>query len=232
MAKRKKKNRTPHVAPDLGTPEGRRRARRELVWGDHGFLRSAFQNLHQISGEMWRANQPSPEQVAEHAEKRGIRTIINLRGESTKGYYLLEREACEAAGIALVDFQVFSRNTPTRERIFAARDLFGEIAYPALMHCKSGADRAGLMAVLYQILRQGQDVRTAMAQLSFRYLHVKAGKTGVLDAVFETYLEDTADQPKPFLDWVAEDYDREQVKADFLTSFQSRLNIDKLLGRE
>ena len=63
---------------------------------------------------MWRANQPSPRQVVAHARERGIRTIINLRGASTKGYYLLEKEACEAAGIALVDFQVFSRDTPTR----------------------------------------------------------------------------------------------------------------------
>jgi hypothetical protein len=46
---------------DLATPAGRRRARRELVWGDHGFLRVRFRNLHRISEEMFRANQPSPE---------------------------------------------------------------------------------------------------------------------------------------------------------------------------
>ncbi|MEM7766225.1 MAG: sulfur transferase domain-containing protein [Pseudomonadota bacterium] len=231
MAKRKKK-RPPHVAADLTTREGRRRARRELIWGDHGFLRARFQNLHQISDEMWRSNQPSPRQVAEHASERGIRTIINLRGESTKGYYLLEKEACEAAGIELVDFQVFSRDTPTREVIFGARDLFGSIAYPALMHCKSGADRAGLMAVLYMLLRRGADLEMAMAQLSLRYLHVAAGKTGVLDAVFKTYRAFCEREPKPFLDWVAEDYDRMAVKTEFLESFQSRLNIDRLLRRE
>ena len=37
---------------DLSTPAGRRRARRELVWGDHGFLRARFRNLHRISDEM------------------------------------------------------------------------------------------------------------------------------------------------------------------------------------
>lgn len=231
MAKRKKK-RAPHVAADLSTPAGRARARRELLWGDHGFLRLRFQNLHQISGEMWRSNQPSPAQIADHARLRGIRTIINLRGPSTRGHYLLEREACEAHSIALVDFQVFSRDTPTRETIFAARDLFGQIAYPALMHCKSGADRAGLMAVLYMMLRQGADLDTAMRQLSLRYLHVEAGKTGVLDAVFKTYRAFRERSPKAFLDWVAEDYDRLAVKAAFMESFGSRLNVDRLLGRE
>ena len=60
---RSKKNRKPHVAPDLSTPQGRARARRELVWGDHGFLRKMFSSLHQISPEMWRATQPSPKKV-------------------------------------------------------------------------------------------------------------------------------------------------------------------------
>ena len=101
---------------DLATPEGRKRANNELYWGDHGFLRMRFQNLHQISPEMWRGNQPSPKQVEEHARLRGIKTIINLRGESPKGYYLLEKEACEANGIELVDFQVFSRDTPTKDK--------------------------------------------------------------------------------------------------------------------
>ncbi len=231
MARRKKK-RPPHVPADLSTPAGRRRARRELVWGDHGFLRLRFQNLHRISDEMWRSNQPSPEQIAEHASRRGIRTIINLRGESSRGFYLLEREACAQQGIELVDFQVFSRDTPTRETIFAARDLFGSIAYPALMHCKSGADRAGLMAVLYLMLRQGSDLDTAVQQLSWRYLHVEAGKTGVLDAVFKAYRTFRESRPKPFLDWVAEDYDRLAVKAAFMKGFEARLNLDRLLGRE
>ena len=188
--KKKRKKRRPHVAADLSTHDGRQRAERELVLGDHGFLRESFQNLHQISPEMWRSNQPNPRQVAEHAAERGVRTIINLRGESTKGYYLLEREACEAYGIALVDFQVFSRDTPKRETILAARDLFEEIAYPALMHCKSGADRAGLMSALYMILRRAMPVKKAMEQLSGRFLHVKSGKTGMLDAFFESYLEE------------------------------------------
>lgn len=231
MAKRKKKK-TPHIAPDLATPEGRARANRELIWADHGFLRARFQNLHQISPEMWRSNQPSPKHVAKHAKERGIKTILNLRGESTKGYYLLEKEACEANGITLINFQVFSRDTPTREAIFAARDLFDTIEYPALMHCKSGADRAGIMSVLYMLLREKVPFEEATEQLSLKYLHVKQGKTGMLDAFFDAYRQFNAATPKPFLDWVRDDYDRVKVKADFLKSFEARLNIDRLLGRE
>ena len=49
---------------------------------------------------------------------------------------------------------MFSREPPTVEKVFEARDLFERIRYPALMHCKSGADRAGIMAVLYKLLRE------------------------------------------------------------------------------
>lgn len=231
-----KKQRKPHIAADLSTSEGRARARRELVWQDHGFLRSAFSNLHQISPEMWRSNQPSPRQVLAHAKDRGIRTIINLRGESTKGYYLLEQEACQNTGIDLVNFQVFSRDTPTKEAIFEANKLFETIRYPALMHCKSGADRAGLMAVLYKLLREKVPFQEAVQQLSFKYLHVKQGKTGMLDAFCQTYADFNSGRPvnawKPFLKWVEEDYDRLEVKEKFLRDFGKGVQIDKLIQRE
>ena len=217
---------------DLTTESGRRRARNELVWGDHGFLRTRFQNLHQISPEMWRSNQPSPKQIAEHARDRGIRTIINLRGESPKGYYLLEKEAGYAHGIELVDFQVFSRDTPTKEKIFQANQLFHSIAYPALMHCKSGADRAGLMSVLYKLLREEAPIEVAQEQLSLKYLHVRQGKTGVLDAVFDVYAAFNAQTPISFLDWVDKYYDRLAIKDAFLKSGAAKMRIDDLLGRE
>lgn len=217
---------------DLATEQGRRRANYDLTWGDHGFLRVWFQNLHQISDEMWRSNQPSPKQIAQHARERGIRTIINLRGESPKGYYLLEKEACAANGIDLVDFQMFSRDTPTVEKLREARALFETIRYPALMHCKSGADRAGIMAVLYMHFRKGLPIAEAVEQLSFRYLHVREGKTGMLDFFFETYLEAQKETGLSFMDWIEGPYDRLEVKNAFLRTWKAKLMLDRILRRE
>ena len=53
-----------------------------------------------------------------------------------------------------------------------------------LIHCKSGADRAGLMSALYLIIAKEQSAREAMGQLNWKYGHVKAAKTGVIDAFF------------------------------------------------
>ena len=221
-----------HVAADMSSKPGRMRAERELVLGDHGFLRESFQNLHKISDVMWRSNQPNPRQIADHVRLRGIKTILNLRGPSTRGYYLLEKEACEALGVELIDFQVYSRDTPTVERVLEAKALFESITYPALMHCKSGADRAGLMSVLYAIFQLGEPVNVAVRQLSKKYLHMREGKTGLLDAFFETYLEAEAASGIAFEDWLTSEYDREKVKQDFLNSGKGKLRLDWILRRE
>ncbi|GIK49656.1 MAG: protein-tyrosine-phosphatase [Alphaproteobacteria bacterium] len=217
---------------DLATPQGRRRARADLIWADHGFLRSRFSNFHWIEeGVMARANQPSPEAVARYAEM-GVKTILNLRGPSSTGYYALEREACAEHGIAMIDARMHSREPPSLEQVRRAKDLFETIQYPALMHCKSGADRAGVMAVLYAHFQMGLPIEQAVEQLSLKYLHVKQGKTGVIDYFFDTYVEAARESGKPFMQWVEQDYDKPKVRADFKAEWWANILVDKILRRE
>lgn len=227
-------NQTRSPAPrfDLATPEGRRRAERDLIWSDHGFLRARFSNFHWVEpGVMARANQPAPAAIARYAAQ-GFKTILNLRGPSDTGYYALEREACERHGLALVDARMHSREPPSREQIHQVRDLFERIAYPALMHCKSGADRAGVTAVLYKHFRMGLPIAEAAEQLSLKYLHVKQGKTGMIDFFFDAYLAETKDAGKPFMAWVDEDYDQAKVKAAFMSEWWANILVDRILRRE
>jgi uncharacterized protein (TIGR01244 family) len=221
---------------DISTPDGRKRAWDDMMWTDHGFLRVHFRNLHQIDADMWRSNQPSPDHIAK-AAKLGIRTVINLRGFNDSGQYWLEKEACEAHGITLVDWSIRSRDTPSREVIEGARAMFESLTFPALMHCKSGADRAGLMATLYVIFKQKRPVSEALEQLSLRYLHVRAGKTGLIDHFFETFLNwakanGRADTPESFLRWVREDFDHAATKAAFMDNRFGSWLTDKVLRRE
>lgn len=217
---------------DLTTPEGRRAAEHDLIWVDHGFLRAAFNNFHWIEpGKMARGNQPSPQQVARYAEM-GIKTILNLRGPGDTGYYALEREACERHGITMIDARMHSREPPSRAQVLRAKELFETIQYPAFMHCKSGADRAGVMAVLYKHFAMGLPIEEAVEQLSLKYLHVKQGKTGMIDFFFATYLRETAASGKSFLDWVEQDYDQPKVKAAFMGEWWANILVDKILRRE
>ena len=136
----------------------------------------------------------------------------------------------------MVNFTVTSRDAPSKAQVLGARELFQTIAYPAVMHCKSGSDRAGMMAVLYAHFRLGQPIRQAMEQLSFRYMHVRQGFTGVLDYVFERYLAEGEPRGQSFVEWVESPaYDPVKLKAEFRANRTSVLGIlvnDTLLRRE
>jgi protein tyrosine/serine phosphatase len=217
---------------DLTTPAGRRRAVIDHLWKDHAWIRLAFSNAHWISDELVRTNQPWPFQLKAWAE-RGIRTVINLRGGLQTSFRALEVEACARNGLELVDFVIASRDVPTAEKVLAARTLFQTVRYPALMHCKSGADRAGIMGVLYKHFRRGLSIREALEQLSPKYLHTRAGLTGVLDYIFERYLAEGEPAGLSFEAWVQSPaYDPQSLKADFRANWWGTLLTERLLKRE
>ena len=117
--------------------------------------------------------------------------------------------------------------------MLGAKQLFEELEYPAMMHCKSGADRAGIMSVLYMHFRKGLPIREAMDQLHLRYLHVKQGKTGVLDYVFERYLREGEPAGMSFLEWVESPaYDPVGFKRDFRAGMLGSALTEKVLRRE
>jgi protein tyrosine/serine phosphatase len=217
---------------DLTTPGGRLRTTADHLWNDHAYLRLAFSNAHWISDELVRANQPWPFQLKAW-KARGVRTVINLRGGFQTSFRAMEVDACERLGLELVDFVVASRDVPTKQQVVGARELFETVRYPALMHCKSGADRAGVMSVFYKHFREGQPIRQAMKQLHPRYLHVKAGLTGVLDYVFERYLSEAEPAGLSFVEWVESPaYDPVAIKADFKAGWWGTTLTEKLLRRE
>ena len=203
----------------------------DLLFVDHGVFRLVYLNRHAMSPRTWRSAQPAPHDIRQFA-RQGIKTIINLRGARDCGAYRLERAACAAAGIALIDFTLGSREAPSKSQIKAANELFQRATYPMLMHCKSGADRAGLMGVLYMHLHEHAPMVEAIKQLSWRYGHFRDASTGVLDAFFEQYLAFDTQTPTPFLAWVEQYYDPVALKRDFRPSGPATLLVDRILRRE
>ena len=229
----------PKISEDeFATPAGRRRAWRDLMIHDHGLLRKFYSNTHEISpGKLWRTYQPSPSAL-ENWQKRGIKTVVNLRGDKPSGFYFLEREACAQLNLTLKTFRVFSRDAPTLATFAGARDLFASIDYPAIIHCKSGADRAGLMATLYLFFHEGLPLDQAVDQLSFKYGHIKQGKTGVIDFAFEEFFAYAHENDKSlssvadFMSWAQTVYDPAETKKRFRAKGWGNLLTETLLRRE
>lgn len=221
----------PGEFPALSGPQ-RLKAALNMWFVDHGFIRDVYWNLHRLSERAWRAAQPGPRQLRK-AKALGVRTVLNLRGRrETCGAYLLERETCRTLGLDLVDFPIRSRSALEPETLLAAADLFPRLDYPVLMHCKSGADRAGFMAALYMHLHEGRPIEEAARQLSLRYGHVSGAKTGVLDYFFRRYREDTAARPMTFTEWVRSAYDPAELDASFRANRLAGVLVDRILRRE
>lgn len=200
---------------------------------DHGILRVIYSNLHQVAEGVWRASQPAPYQIKGYS-KRGIKTIINLRGERECGGYRLEEKNCKKYGIDLVNLTLSSRYPPSRETIYEAKKVFESVEYPFLMHCKSGADRAGLASALFLLMTENRPVEVAKKQLSLKYGHIKQAETGVLDHIFECYMETRQDKDNDlsFLDWVDEYYDPQNVRQTFHSNAWANRFVSTVLQRE
>lgn len=213
-------------------PAERRRAWLDMWLVDHGFIRDVYCNLHPVSPQAWRSAQPAPRHLRK-AQRLGVKTVLNLRGRRDGcGAYRLEHETCAQLGLTLVDFPIRSRKALDRETLRAAADLFPTLDYPILMHCKSGADRAGFMATLYLHLHEGEPLDKAIRHLSLRYGHVRQAKTGVIDLFFRRLAADLAARPMTFAEWVDSVYDPAALNAAFKETWLAGLLVDKVLRRE
>jgi len=209
---------------DVSTARGRALAWIDSLLIDHAVFRLAWSNFAAVApGRLYRCNHPTPARLIALTRRYGLKTLINLRGRSGNGSDALSREAAEHLGLVFIDMALESRGAPQRDRIERLFEVFRTMRAPALLHCKSGADRAGLAAGLF-VLFQGGTAREALQQLSLRFGHIRQARTGILDAFFHHYARE-AEGRKPFLDWVREDYDEAALRRDFhangLASFVS-----------
>lgn len=216
---------------DLSTPQGRRNAWVDALLVDHAVLRLFWTNFAPVvPGKLYRSNHPTPGNLRRFTRKVGLKSLINLRGQAKNGSDALSREEARRLGLNFYDMAFESRGAPHRDRILRLATIFKEMQGPALIHCKSGADRAGLVAGLY-ILINGGSAAEAAQQLSLRYGHIKHSKTGILDAFFKLY-QQTAEGRKPFLDWVKDEYDETELRAAFKAGRVAEFINGKLLRRE
>jgi protein tyrosine/serine phosphatase len=216
---------------DLATRAGRRNAWLDALFVDHAIFRLGWTNFAAVEpGALYRSNHPLPYHLARFTREAGLRTLINLRGLAKNGSDALSRDMAQRLGLDFIDMALESRGAPQRDRILRLAEIYRTMARPALIHCKSGADRAGLAAALYVLINDGNS-GTARRQLSLRFGHFRHSNTGILDAFIDDFAR-RGEGRKPFLAWVAEDYDEAALRAGFISNPLSRFVNDRILARE
>ena len=198
---------------DIQDPAARRWSRIYADWYDHAALRKVWHNFHEVAPGFYRSNHPGHARFRRYAAM-GIREIVNIRGGRSKAPFKFEEESCAEFGLCLHVTALSAMRAPEASRLLELLDIFDALTGPALVHCKSGADRTGFAAAVYLIHVCGTPAKLARRQLSPLRAHAKWTASGVLDLVLAEY---GAAQSRGicFRDWVATEYDPEAIQQRF-----------------
>lgn len=157
-------------------------------------------NLHTVSeGVLYRSAQLSKQQFADAIQEYQLKSILNLRGAHPgEGWYDDEVAASREAGITHYDYPMSAKRRLASDQIEPILEIVRRAPKPLLIHCRSGADRSGLVAALFRLAIEHATPEEADRQLSLRYGHFPylTSKTGAMDESFWAFVEHPA-APSP-----------------------------------
>jgi protein tyrosine/serine phosphatase len=116
---------------DLTSPKGRRRAWLDSLFDDHAALRTVWTNFHAVvPGVLYRSNHPTPGNLRRFVREKGIKTVINLRGEAGNGSDALSREAARLLDLDFIDLCATTGRCGARAWCIASRAPTGPASRP------------------------------------------------------------------------------------------------------
>jgi protein tyrosine/serine phosphatase len=153
-------------------------------------------NLHVVSdGILYRSAQPSKREIKAAVREYGIKSVLNLRG-ANPGSPWYDDEVAESRALGLVhyDYSLSAKRFVTRRQIADILGILRQAPKPLLIHCKSGADRAGLVAALYRFALAGASAEEADQELSLVYGHFPylMSRSVAMDNSFWAFVHGTA----------------------------------------
>lgn len=190
------------------------RDRLHNFWIDQGVVRLLWKNTAEIAPGVFRANQPNHKRLEEW-QRKGLRSVLYLRGTAMGAPYRAEERACAALGLSFHIFHISAHRLPPAEQVLALITLFREIEKPFVMHCRAGADRTGLASAIYLLAVAERPVSEARAMLAARFGHWRWSSTGVLDQLVLHYAAAHQDSGIGFEDWIRTAYDPEAITLRF-----------------
>ena len=146
-------------------------------------------NFHAITdGEAYRSAQLNRDKLGYYIRRYNIKSILNLRGTNPDSdWYREELRVSTANHIKHYDIALSSTREPTEKDVKQLTEIFREAPRPILIHCQSGADRAGLVAAMWKVIVDQESKPEAEKQLSVFYGHVPLGGKYAMDEFFEKW---------------------------------------------
>jgi protein tyrosine phosphatase (PTP) superfamily phosphohydrolase (DUF442 family) len=142
-----------------------------------------------VPGVVYRSAQLDADDLAVMLKRYSIRSVINLRGKTPdEDWYRAEMETSARLKVAHYDRALSARSEMNLAEMDALVDLLRRAPKPVLIHCRSGADRAGLASALYCLAIAGQKPVNADKQLTIWYGHFPMFGTSPMDHSFWRYV--------------------------------------------
>lgn len=157
-------------------------------------------NFHAVrAGVFYRSAQLSRDELDAYGRQYGIKSVLNLRGaHQGEAWYDGEMAAVHDLGIVHYDYPISAKRFVTAQQVAQILDIVRHAPKPLLVHCKSGADRAGLVSALFQYAIGGESPAEADQQLSLAYGHFPylTSRSGAMDDSFWAFVH-SRQEPAP-----------------------------------
>ena len=163
-----------------------------LMLGSYAGYTYEHGNFHIVAPDrMYRSRQLDKAELIHYIKTYQIRSIVNLRGVNTGSeWYQDEMRVAQEFGVMHHDFDISANRDVSDEDLNAIISIIRAAPKPLLLHCKSGADRTGLIAAVYQYTLGGRSAEEAASQLSIWYGHLPffGNSTAAMDRTFWRYV--------------------------------------------
>ena len=157
-------------------------------------------NLHAVNaGILYRSAQLSKAETRWAVREYGIKSVLNLRGANAGSpWYDDEIAASGELDLAHFDYPLSAKRFVTGREIAEILDIVRKAPKPLLIHCKSGADRSGLVAALYRFAETGASAAEADRELSLVYGHFPylTSRSGAMDDSFWAFVREAPQTPR------------------------------------
>ena len=149
-----------------------------FYYHDHGWIRAFYDNFSRVDEKLYRSGQPSF-YTLKKAKRLGVSQIISFRNPGRVSYQLFEEKWTKELGLDFYSFGLSASQISNPDIYLQIIDLIDKNPKKTLIHCKSGADRSGLVSALYILSKPNRNFISAERMLHWKFGHFGLGKKSI-----------------------------------------------------
>lgn len=145
---------------------------------DHGWIRAIYDNYFVIDEKLHRSSHPSYSTLKK-AASLGVTQVISLRHPGKISYQLLEEIWTDRLGLKFVSYSMSASDISDPSTYLNILDQINNNRGKTLIHCKSGADRSGLVSALYLLNQSMPQIQKSLQMLNWKFGHFGLGEKAI-----------------------------------------------------